>query len=95
MICLLGDICFADEYDDTADGVRSRRVYVTRADPRIRVSGEVVRLLRDHADCCVRRDVVTLAGDVLTIDAENGRWVYQLVGPDPDWPDAWIARWPD
>lgn len=63
---------------------------VDRADPRIHVSAVLLEAVR-------RGDgdpEVTLAGDVLRIDAANRKVIYRIGEKDPEL-DVYHAEWPD
>jgi len=75
------------QFTSLAGGLRWR---IDRADPRIRISGQIVRmgLARELAPGA------ELTSDRLVICGENQRVIYQI-GPyhqDEDWYEAW---WPD
>lgn len=69
------------------------RIVVLRADPRIRVTGLLMRQARAHVDPAMK---TTVHGDVelLTITASNGTWVYVVAGYEPA-ADVYLCHWPD
>jgi hypothetical protein len=68
---------------------------VTRADPRVWLSNELVEDIaagRCHPD--VSLSGTTVAGSVLTVDGVNRRVAYVLREYLFE-PDCWLAEWPD
>lgn len=94
----LGDVILRAHYRD--DGV-PESVEVVEAAPRVLISGELLRALRDGRDqvpfAAVDRAEV---GGVLTIWARDRNLVYRLTGFEPvvdgiRWPDTYVGEWPD
>lgn len=74
----------------TVMGEENALLMIDRADPRILVGETLMVMLRRGEG----RPGVSLNGDVLTIDAMNGRVIYRLRERVPEaW--AWLAEWPD
>lgn len=88
----IGDLVLT-KYRDTED--EPWRLLVRQADPRIRVSVEMLAVLRaDTREGKAR--FVSYDGDVLTVNAENQRVIYRRIpgslDTDGQW---WLMEWPD
>lgn len=64
---------------------------VLRADSRIRIADKVLRHIRAGVDPW---DRAHLDGDILHITADNGTWIYRLVGYD-ERTASHLAEWVD
>lgn len=67
---------------------------IERADPRILISAEFVNIMRNLDRVDWLNPAVTLRDDVLTIDGNNQRVIYQI-GEDLVPPGYYVAEWPD
>ncbi|MBO3751551.1 hypothetical protein J5X84_36225 [Streptosporangiaceae bacterium NEAU-GS5] len=82
LLSFTGDLTLSKAADGT--------LTVVRADPRILIAAEVLEELADGNG----HPSVTLADDVLTIDAANQRVIYRIT--DYGMPaNVYLAEWPD
>jgi len=77
------------DYGDLLCSIRDGDVYIDRADPKICISDELLRMLRYAPGKGVSVD-----GDVLRIDAANRSVVYRI-GAHDDALRCYYAEWPD
>lgn len=76
--------------DDTA------HITVQRADPRSTITAELMERLRaGTADITAITPLrVDVTGNMISIHADNGDWLYQVVGYDAE-RELYLVEWPD
>lgn len=72
-----------------ADVLSPDTLIIEQADP--------TALIDDHLLDLIKAGLaphVSVTGDLLRINASNGRWIYRIEGPADDG-HSWVLRWPD
>lgn len=78
--------------------LQERELIIERADPKVRITDELLEEIRYAQNRYLAMGVeplATVVGDVLTLNGRDGVVIYRLTGNYDPKTCSWLAVWPD